>query len=111
MTTKERKEDKRLRKLYGVSLSWRKRQERKQNNRCAICTRPPKRLALALDHNHATLKVRGLLCFTCNRKIIGMIERFRINPVMILKYFQDYDPDALKYLAENNGNLQKNKKK
>ena len=47
----------------------------KQNNVCAICTKPeqiisgrinrvPKRLAI--DHNHNTGKIRGLLCHHCN---------------------------------------------
>jgi len=37
-----------------------------QRGRCAICDRPPKKIQLAVDHDHKTKKVRGLLCFRCN---------------------------------------------
>ena len=40
---------------------------RKQGGVCAICYHPPSAVRrLAIDHNHETGKVRGLLCTTCN---------------------------------------------
>jgi Recombination endonuclease VII len=64
---------------YGVPLEWYKDKEVEQGNGCAICGQPEiatrngtvKRLAV--DHNHATGQVRGLLCSRCNVKL-GHIE-------------------------------------
>jgi hypothetical protein len=46
-----------------------------QNGKCAICGRHQNELikALAVDHNHITGNVRGLICVRCNRAI-GMFE-------------------------------------
>lgn len=40
-----------------------------QGGKCAICRKPPGRLRLAVDHDHSTNSVRGLLCSNCNRGI------------------------------------------
>ena len=41
-----------------------------QNGLCQICKKPPKnRQDLAIDHNHKTNEVRGLLCKECNRAL------------------------------------------
>lgn len=38
-----------------------------QDGHCAMCPSEPKTRRLHVDHNHRTGKVRGLLCFRCNR--------------------------------------------
>ena len=45
----------------------------RQGGVCAICGNPPKAggRRLDVDHDHATGEVRGLLCWTCNHKILG----------------------------------------
>lgn len=41
-----------------------------QKGVCAICGDLPKgKRPLAIDHNHTTEKVRGLLCYGCNRAL------------------------------------------
>jgi hypothetical protein len=42
-----------------------------QNGRCAICKRPPTVRRLAVDHRHKDGKVRGLLCWKCNKFVLG----------------------------------------
>ena len=43
-----------------------------QGGVCAICGRPPKPgKRLAVDHDHRTQFVRGLLCFLCNKRVLG----------------------------------------
>lgn len=41
-----------------------------QKELCAICQRPPRGIRpLVIDHCHNSKKVRGLLCYGCNRAI------------------------------------------
>ena len=42
-----------------------------QGGVCAICKRPPRgKLPLNVDHDHKTGAVRGLLCWTCNHRLL-----------------------------------------
>ena len=46
-----------------------------QDNRCGICRKPgTDKLRLAIDHNHVTGRVRGLLCRNCNSRVLPMFE-------------------------------------
>lgn len=40
-----------------------------QNGVCAICQQPQARQSLAIDHNHKTGAIRGLLCNACNLRL------------------------------------------
>jgi hypothetical protein len=46
----------------------------KQGHRCAICNAESKQRAMAIDHDHKSGKVRGLLCDGCNMSL-GHVER------------------------------------
>ena len=96
LTVQERKDraaDRHYANTYGVSLEWVQKEERRLGNKCAICGRPPKARRLCVDHNHRTGRVRSLLCHTCNRKVLGCIEKFRVPPVRIVRYLEQYDPE------------------
>jgi Recombination endonuclease VII len=53
---------------YGVSARDYAAMMAKQDGVCAMCEQPPKQKnpVLAVDHDHETDKVRGLLCLRCN---------------------------------------------
>lgn len=60
-----------LQKTYGISLEDYDRLLDEQGDGCAICAKTPEENGqrLAVDHNHATGEVRGLLCSQCNKGI------------------------------------------
>lgn len=66
-----------LRRTYGISLEQYEELLDKQNGSCFVCERPQHmfNLKLAVDHDHKTGEIRGLLCSHCNQKIIGRERR------------------------------------
>lgn len=52
--------------------------------RCAICNKPEGsfKKRLAVDHNHKTSWVRGLLCYRCNKFLVGRFTLTTILPVV-----------------------------
>lgn len=75
--------DRWLRKKYGITLDEYERRLAEQDGRCAICRTdepggPTGNSAFPVDHDHATGRVRGLLCFPCNTAI-GLL---REDPVL-----------------------------
>lgn len=61
--TPERNHHDKVKCLYGVDYD---ELVAKQDGKCAVCGTGPGKFRLAVDHCHATGKVRGLLCVTCN---------------------------------------------
>lgn len=60
-------------KRYNLTLDQFRAMEVAQNNKCGICGMDPEfnpengsKINFAVDHNHITGKVRGLLCRKCN---------------------------------------------
>lgn len=64
----------RLQLLYGLDLEDYEKILKFQNNVCYICQRNDFRYSLAVDHNHNTGEVRGLLCKGCNRDLLGALH-------------------------------------
>lgn len=63
-----------LRRQYGLSISDYGEMLAGQGARCAICRRVQRAAAprLAVDHDHVSGLVRGLLCARCNHQFLGM---------------------------------------
>ena len=84
----------RMKYLYGITLAEYDLLLEQQNGHCMICetTEPGGgKGRFAIDHNHSTGEIRGLLCCTCNRGL-GF---FRDDP--------HYLRQAAKYLELYNG--------
>jgi hypothetical protein len=57
-----------LKKNFGITIDAYNDMFTKQGGKCAICGKHQSECtrALAVDHDHITGKIRGLLCSTCN---------------------------------------------
>lgn len=78
----ERAHEARVSRVYGVPAGSYRRLYEAQDGRCYICRRATgKTRRLAVDHDHKTGKVRGLLCGTCNK----MLGHVRDNPEVLLR--------------------------
>ena len=67
-------------KKYGLTEAGYTELLARQAGVCAICGRPPVKRMLAIDHDHATGRVRGLLCGGCNQGL----GHFQDDPACLL---------------------------
>lgn len=65
----------RYKRLYGITVDEYDKMFEFQDGSCAICGRPPKNKRLAVDHDHKTGAVRGLLCHICNQTLHNKITK------------------------------------
>ena len=68
--------DAQMQRNYGINLSTYNRMFVEQGGVCKICSLPQnskRNERLAIDHDHLTGQVRGLLCDHCNRGI-GLLK-------------------------------------
>ncbi len=84
----ERHADNSARWNYGVERGTYSALLAKQNGNCAICQTPENGMRHAIDHDHATGEVRGLLCTNCNNGL----GRFKDRADLLIS--------AAKYLTE-----------
>lgn len=76
----KRRREQKLRQKYGITIEMYNQMLTDQNGVCAICFKPEvwvhitsdKIQCLAVDHDHKTGKIRGLLCKKCNLAIGNM---------------------------------------
>lgn len=88
--TQNRRKKNDLMRKFGINKNQYDFVLKEQNFVCAICKNPdPLERALAVDHCHTTLKVRGLLCTNCNTAL----GKFQDNV--------EYLKNAMDYLSRN----------
>lgn len=74
-----------MKATYGVDTAEYNRLLEVQKGLCRICRKAPERRALAVDHDHKTDRVRGLLCTKCN-----LMLGFASDDITLLKAGIEY---------------------
>lgn len=96
MTDEEREARQRdlyLQRTYNISSEEYDAILEAQGGRCAGCRKPPGKKRLAVDHDHRTGIVRGLLCSNCNHRLLGRRDR---DPGLFLRIYEYLtDPPAV----------------
>jgi hypothetical protein len=78
-----------LKRTYKITPEEYDRMLLEQNGVCAICLRPneTKFKYLAVDHNHSTGAIRGLLCSNCNLAI-GLLKDDPLRARALASYLE-----------------------
>lgn len=74
-----------LKQKYGITIQQYNLILKKQDGVCAICKSPPIKRYFDVDHDHATGRVRGLLCNPCNRAVACVRDSAQ-NALSVAKY-------------------------
>lgn len=80
--------DTRVQKVYGLRPGEYQEMLDRQGGVCAICGKRPVTIRLAVDHDHETGRVRGLLCRRCNRAL-GLWEADEQRMLRLIDYVRD----------------------
>ena len=75
MSPQQKRRNSYLLRRFGITLKQYDEILRKQGGGCAVCDAPPKpERAHAVDHDHKTGEIFGILCYRCNHRLIGRIR-------------------------------------
>ena len=89
---KEKRRDHLLKNLYNTSTEKINKLLREQDYKCAICkTATPKGAGWHIDHDHRTMKVRGILCISCNTQLPIVEDKDKLTAA--LKYLKINEMD------------------
>lgn len=84
--------EQRLGSVYGITREQYEQLLKYQGYRCYICRRQVHSKRLAVDHDHATGEVRGLLCADsergCNHKVVGLMSGIDMAK-RVVEYLED----------------------
>jgi hypothetical protein len=80
-----------IKRLYHLTIQEWEDLFASQNGVCALCGLPPyPNERLAVDHNHTTNKVRGLVHRNPCNLVIGYVEKYPTHCIDAVKYLQKY---------------------
>lgn len=98
-----------LKKYYNITYDIYQELLEKGNHSCWICQKPQERFQknLSVDHDHTTGEIRGLLCYTCNRNLIGKHE----DPQLFLAAYNYLSAPRLGYIVPEQYKKSKHKRK
>ena len=89
-----------LAKKYNLTVPEYEAMKSRQNGLCAICERVPSSVrGLFVDHDHATGKVRGMLCCTCNA-ILGMARDNETILSNAIAYLRKSEPGVMRLVSK-----------
>ena len=86
----------RLKRKYGLTVAEYEQKSEDQGGVCWICNSPETTVQagrvkkLAVDHNHETGQVRGLLCMKCNH-FIGLAQEDTENLECAIEYLRHWN--------------------
>ena len=83
---KKKERSRRYKRKYGIDEDEYLEIVKKQDGRCRICKRKPRRLVV--DHDHKTGNFRGLLCHSCN-VALGLAQDNTQTLLEMVKYLQN----------------------
>lgn len=89
-----------IKRNYGITLEECTKMWHIQNNSCAICMKNIKPgVGSAIDHNHKTGEIRGLLCQKCNAGLGMFDDNILIlsNAISYIKRFERPKEDTNRY--------------
>lgn len=89
-----------LRRAYGITLEEYEYLASLNEGCCWICGAPPKSRPLHVDHDHKTGRVRGLLCWACNRALPYNLTPDLLDSMADYLRYTDASQALLTYRAE-----------
>lgn len=86
---------------FGITIAQYEEMLEAQGGVCWACKTAPTKKSLAVDHNHTTGAIRGLLCHPCN-VALGLLREDRVIIASLVEYLDFYD--ALEETAQEEEN-------
>lgn len=81
-----------LKRVHGITPEVYEAMLEAQGGGCAVCgKRPRPDISLHIDHDHATGRRRGLLCFCCNQ-MLGSVDDDAARLIELANYLCSFEP-------------------